>query len=444
MKINFSFYKIKNIVKKIRTNHLIKKSILYIFFNALNGAIPFFLLPVLTTYLSPAEYGAVSLFQTTLLFIIPVIGLSMGFNIDRLFFKVSKAELAISIGNMIYILVSMVLISTILLFVSFNFSNLIFIGLPIEWLIIIPTIAGFSAINNFNLILLRNNDFVKSFGFWQVGLTFLNLGLSLVFVVTLSFGWQGRALGIAIATCFVGIFSLLKMIRLDYIDFKYKTNEIKEILKLCLPLLLQGFGTFIIFQSNIYFINGILGKSEVGIYSVASAFAAMMGIFQDAISKTISPWFYKNLNLATNDLKQKIFKMNMLINFVLFITAFLTYFVSKILIIFMTNIKFHSAISLVLILAMASAFNGMYKISSVYFIHLFRTKLLSILTSITAVVSVILNYILISKMGNLGAAYALCSSLFLQFILVLFFSQKIYPLPIKEVFYSFIYRIKSK
>jgi O-antigen/teichoic acid export membrane protein len=412
-------------------------------FNALNGAVPFLLLPVLTRYLSPAEYGTVSLFQTTLLFIVPLVGLSMGFNIDRLFFKLSKAKLAVSIGNMIFLLGAMAILSTFIIYGCTFFSNLQFTGLPKAWLLIIPIVAGFSTLNQFNLIILRNNDIVGKFGIWQIGFTVLNLGLSLVLVITFSLGWEGRSLGIILANFLVGVLSLYNMYLHGYVSFVLKKDEIIDILKLCLPLLLQGMGVFIIFQSNRYFINEMLGKSAVGLYSVAAAFAAIMGIFQDALAKTMNPWFYKNLSATTPSIKLKIVKMNIVVNLFLISFAFIIYWVSKLLIQYIVDKEYRSAITLVLILSIASAFNGMYKLSSIYFIHLSKTKLLSFLTAATAIISIVLNYFLIKEFGVIGACYSLCISLFIQFLLTFIFAQRIYPLPIGSVINSFIQRLEG-
>ena len=431
-----------NLLQKLKANPLVKKSIFYMFFNALNGAIPFFLLPVLTYYLSPDEYGTVSLFQTTLMFIVPLVGLSMGFNIDRLFFKISKEELSVTMANMLYILIAMTAMFSLLIFVSSFFSEFKFIGLPFKWLILIPLLASFSNVNAFNLIILRNIEEIGKFGFFQVGLTFVNLSLSILFVVSLTYGWQGRATGIGFATVLFGLLSLWNIYKMGYVKFIYSKEEVKSILYFTLPLLFQGLGTFVIFQSNRYFINGMESKFAVGIFSIAYAFAALMGIFQDALAKTINPWFYKNLNSVTENFKAKLLKMNFGLNLLLIVITFIIYFVATILIRFMTEEKYHSAISLVFLLTLGLAFNGMYKFSSVYFIHLLKTKLLSYLTGITAVISILLNYVFIKAMGLEGAAYAFCISLFVQFILTYMYAQKIYPLPVKEVVFLYVKNIQ--
>lgn len=426
------------VLKNILRNPLVKKSGLYIFFNGLNGGIPFILLPILTKFLSTSEYGTITLFQTTLSFMIPLVGLSMGFNIDRLFFRESKEKLAVVVGNMLVILFLTVSICTTLILIISTFSDFHFVGIPFKWLVVIPLLSGFTAVNEYNLILLRNNDRAGEYGFWQVGLTLINFGLSLLFVISLSMGWEGRAWAIAIAISTVGTFNLYKMIRQRYVVFFISNREIKDILKLGIPMLLQGIGVFIIFQSNSYFINALAGKDLVGIFSVAAAFAAIMGIFQDALAKAINPWFYKNLNASEQNIKIKIVKMNVIINFILIVFAFLVYFISKFLIVYMVDKSYHSAISLVLFLALASSFNGMYKISSVYFIHFSKTKVLSVLTFLVAVVSILANWSFINYFGVKGAAYAMLLCMFLHYVITAWYANKIYNLPLKNVLISFI------
>lgn len=427
-----------------KINAIVRKTITYMFFNALNGLIPFMLLPILTSYLVPADYGKVSLFQTSLQFAIPMVSLSMGFNIDRLFFKVDKERLAHTIGNMLFLLFAMVIAVTVLIGIINQFDLLSFTGLSGIWLLLIPIVVGFTSLNSFNLIILRNLDNAKSYGFWQITLTALNLGLSLLFVIALSYGWEGRALGLVLATILIGILSLYNMYKMNYIKFVFDKNEFLDILKLCFPLLLQGFGVFAIFQSNTYLINIYIGTAAVGIYSVATAFSGIMGIAQDAIVKTINPWFYKNLNDITHESKIKIVKMNILIFLSFIVLAFLIYFASIILIKLMININYQEAISLVLLLSLALAFNGMYKISSVYFIHLSKTKLLSNLTGITAVVSVLLNVFLIKNYNVQGASLALFLGLSFQAIITSVVAQRIFPLPYREVIRTYSTLLISK
>ncbi|MCA6417299.1 MAG: oligosaccharide flippase family protein, partial [Cytophagales bacterium] len=57
-------------------SNLLKSSFVFTASNALNSAIPFLLIPVLTRYLSPSDYGIVSIFQVVATMLISFAGLN--------------------------------------------------------------------------------------------------------------------------------------------------------------------------------------------------------------------------------------------------------------------------------------------------------------------------------------------------------------------------------
>ena len=56
---------IKKFFKFLNSFKLLKTATAYVFFSGLNGLVPFLLLPIITNYLNPEEYGIANLFQTT-------------------------------------------------------------------------------------------------------------------------------------------------------------------------------------------------------------------------------------------------------------------------------------------------------------------------------------------------------------------------------------------
>jgi O-antigen/teichoic acid export membrane protein len=439
----------KTIFIKFLKNKLFKRSFLFVFFSGLNGLIPFLLLPIITNYLNPQEFGVASLFQTTLLFIIPLVGLSMGFNIDKLFFKVNKNKLAISIGNMLVILFFMILIFTFLIFICSLFTSLSFTGIPVFWLLIIPTVSGFAAINEYNLILLRNQNKVMDFGFWQIGLTILNMSLSLFLIIFMMRGWEGRAEGIVLSIFTVSFLSLYNIRKMGFLSFDINSDEIKAILKLCIPLLLHGLGTFAIFQSNRYFINIHLNEAAVGVFSVAVSFSALMGIIKDGLSRTLNPWFYENFN-NNSDLKNfkiQIVRINIAVFLILiFLTFLITLFANFVILNFIDS-EYHSAISYVFILTLSMAIYAIYGISFSYFIHFSKTKLLSSITLCSALIGLFLNYFLTMYYGISGASYALFITMIFQLLLLYYYKSKFFPVPFITIlindFYKFVLNRKD-
>ena len=90
----------------IFTHALFRNSLTYITSNVIYFAVPFFLLPVLTRYLSPADYGIVATFQVLLTCAMMFVGLDSVGAAGVNFFKIKREEIAVYTGNVIYILLA--------------------------------------------------------------------------------------------------------------------------------------------------------------------------------------------------------------------------------------------------------------------------------------------------------------------------------------------------
>lgn len=416
-------------IKNLFSISLIKDSFIYTVFNGINGLIPFILLPVLTSYLTPDEYGIVTLYKTNILLIYPFIGLSMGYYIDKNYFKVSKDYLAKQIGNVLIIQVFLFLLFTVLFFLISLFYDLSFIGFQTHWLFIIPLVCFLFSFNEYNLIILRNQSKSLSYGYWQILHTIINLSLSLFFIISLSYGWEGRALGIVIAQVVMGFASLKRMNNLGFIKVQFDKNEIIEILSLCLPLVLHGLGTYIIFQSNFYFIKMNIGLTAVGIFSVACAFSSIMGMIKDGLAKAINPWIYKNLNVSSDIslFKIKITKLFAVLSLALIVLNIILTLFSKLVIRYFLDEKYIEASNLVSILITSISLYVLYGILCSFFVHFSKTSLLSKITVFTALISLGLNYFLSLKFGLIGSCYALLIAMMFQLITTFYFCTNFFP-----------------
>ena len=100
---------------------LIGNTAIYLFSNILNAAIPFFLLPILTRYLTPAEYGVVGMFQMVLAIFAAFTGLSVHGAANRKYFDRDEG---LDLSAFIASCVQIVIFSTlIVLFGVFMFSR---------------------------------------------------------------------------------------------------------------------------------------------------------------------------------------------------------------------------------------------------------------------------------------------------------------------------------
>lgn len=94
----------KSVIKKIFSSTLVKSSGIYAITNILNSAIPFFLLPILTRYLTPEEYGLVAMIGVLVGLTSPFVGINTHGAITRKYYDRDSIKFTEYVGNCLFIL----------------------------------------------------------------------------------------------------------------------------------------------------------------------------------------------------------------------------------------------------------------------------------------------------------------------------------------------------
>lgn len=416
-----------NVLKVLKRN-LFQGFAIYFGSSVINKAIPFLLLPILTRYLSTEEYGILAIYQVMISFGMPIVGMNMHTNVDRNFFSKSKEFLAKITFNLFLVLTAtstlfLLLISFYLLLGGPKFS------IPDRWIYVLPLIAFTNMVNTFNLTILRNRKRATEFGFFEILRTVVDLSLTIILIVIYAYGWEGRATGILIGSLLIGILSFFRIWQSGYLFFEIDTDQIKEILKISLPLIPHALGGVIITLGDRIFIDQMVSTSAVGIYTVGYQFGMIMTLVVMAFNKTWSPWMYELLAEEKKENKITIVKATYLISVGFIILALAVTGISYFLLPFMTAEEYHGGVVFVIWIAMGYAFNGMYTLVFPYGVHVGKTSFLGITTFIAAIVNLVANYYLIGINGSLGAAQATLISYVIMFVSVWWYSNKLYPMP---------------
>ena len=407
---------------------VIKSSIIYLGSSILNKAIPFLLLPILTKYLSPEEYGVLSIFQLMISFFTAFVGMAIHTNVSKNFFKYSKNQTSLMIGNILMILSLTTLIYFIItLGVSFCYQKIF--SVPSNWVVIIPLLSFMFMINTINLTILRNQEKAVLFGVYEVANTAVNMGVTILLLLMYHYGWYARAGGIIVAYTLFFIISLLHMRKNGFIILQYDRKEVRKILKLSIPLIPHVVGGIIITLSDRFFIERMVSLEMVGIYSVGYMFGMVVILFTDAFLKAWSPWFYKMLSNADNTKKLKIVKYSYLYILATFIIAFGISIFAKFIIPYVVDVRYAGAEVYVFWIAIGYAVHGVYKIFFPYLVHISKTAFLGISTVIAALLNLIFNYFLIKEFGAIGAAYATVLSFIVSASLVFWYQNKHFKMP---------------
>jgi len=407
---------------------LFKNTFTYAGSNVINKAIPFFLLPIMTRYLTPTDYGIMATFNILLAVMVVFVGLNMHGAIGVNFFKLNKEELKEYVGNVFFILFSsFVLVFTIVYFLKLPIS--IFTKIPGNWILIAVIVVLFSFISAVNSCLWQVEQMPLPYGLFQISRTILNVGLSLIFVVILTWGWRGRLLGAIIASIIFGLLSIFILFKRKYINITFNKKYIRDALSFGIPLIPASLGGWIITGIDRIFINSMVGVAETGIYSVGYQVGMIIGLLAQSFNLAWSPFLFEKLKENKYSTKVKIVKFTYLYYICIIILALCLSFIAPYFLKIFVGKNFHSAYKYVFWIALGYAFNGMRYMIVNYIYYVKKTYISAWVPFFCAGINIILNYILIKANGAIGAAQATTITFFIYFIAQWIISARVYKMP---------------
>ncbi|MGR5112128.1 lipopolysaccharide biosynthesis protein [Vibrio jasicida] len=408
-----------------------KNTYVYLFSNILNAAIPFILLPILTRYLSPDEYGQIAMFQTMLTGIGAFIGLNTVGAANRKFYddNLSLNETRMFNGSCLQILIFTLFIATVAVMVAEGFlAN--FLSIPSEWLYLALLVSSCTFLINFRLGQWQVRKSATKYGLLQVGNSILNMSLTLILIVFYAEGAKGRIdalLYAGVMSATIAIFLLYKdqLVSLRSIN----KDHIKEALNFGMPLVPHVFGAFLLTAADRFVINDRLGLADAGIYMVAVQVSMALTIVFDAINKAYVPWLFERLK--RNDEKEKlVIVKNTYIYFlcVLFLAA-LSFIIGPVMITLVVGEEYQAAGRIIGWLCLGQVFGGMYLMVTNYIFYAKKTGRLSLVTIGSGLLNLLTMLVLVNYLGIEGAAISFALSKMVQFLLTWLLASKSTPMP---------------
>ena len=407
---------------------ILKNLLIYFSTSITSKAAPYLLLPFLTSYLEPTEFGKLSIFLVVYSLYVALIGMSMQANITKNFFNKSKFELSLIIGNIFFILIATTIFYFVIILII-TFVNKYFFSIPTYYLLIGPIIALLTMINQIYLSILQIKGRAYIFGALEMANTFLITIITLIFLIYIKTGWVSQVIGIFASNLFICFISIIYLFKQDYLCLKFDKSIITKILKFSIPLIPHVLGGLIIVVSDRFFIEKIVGIEAVAIYSVAYSFGLLVSLFTDSFVKAWSPWFHKQLTNLTTKKKFLIVKLTYVYVVSVFIVAYLISLISKNILPIIIDSRYADAVNYIWWIGLGYAFHGIYKIFYHYLLHINKTMFLALSTSLAAIINLLLNYFFVNMYGEIGAAYATAIAFFIGAILVFEYQRRNFTMP---------------
>jgi len=403
---------------------------MYTFAASFNAAIAFTLLPILTKYLSPYDYGIVETFVAITGCLGNIIIVGGNTLLTKEYYNFKRKKRNEYIGNILGVICLSALFLFLFLF-SFRtfFSNLIKIS---HTIIILSIIISFTnVITTMLLSLLQIEKEAKKWALLVNLKSVLNIFISLFFIVVLCWKWQGRIAGISISSIF-SFFIALIIFKKKNITIIFPVKYGRIILKMGLPLVLAQIGGWINAALDRVMINNLLDVESTGIYSVGYRFGMIIMLISVAFGRAWSPFFYENIPKKNSQINLKIVKVTYIYIVSLFIISICWGWLGKYILYFIVNKNYFEASHFIMLISLAYWVSGVGGMFGGYIIFKGGMLIYSGITCVSAISNIILNYFLLQKIGLIGAAWATFISFGIATGLTIIIGTKYHKMPWRE------------
>jgi len=409
-------------IKDIFKSKSFKDTIVYVSSIGINKLSSFAFLPILAFFLLPADIGAFTLFRTSYLFIMPLVSLQVASIISRDYFTAEKSAFKTEYFSSIVLaaLVTMGCIVVLLVLALFD-ARAINLPAPIIWLI--PLVSFFYFVNTLLLTYMRVARRALEYGV----IDFIRVFGEYLFVLLLIFfcgkNYIYAIIGVVIANFFSFIFSFYRASKVLVFDFKIKWDTVSYLFKQALPLVPHAIGGIIINSSDKYVVDYILGKEQLGVYSLAYNFGMAINIVVSTVGMLYTPWLYSQLSAKVVN-KQRIKKViYLLFGAIAVLSGILLVTVN--LLSGWVNIGDYGAIyHIVPFIVVGYTFFGFYSLLYPILIYYKKNFGLSKITFSIGLLSTVITYFFTLSWGILGAAIATTISFIMLFLVVFWSSNK--------------------
>lgn len=402
--------------------------------SVISRLVGFLLIPIFTKFLSPEDYGIMTLLGFYTLFYSPISHLGLQGAMFRFvgFSKSIKNQNEYLKTALISTIFISIILSTLAFFSIEKISILLFQNKNFENLILLTIVSSFfMSISQMFYSFLRVNRKVKLIFNLSVANLIFSVLLNIYLIVYLKLGLTGAIYAILSSSlfsfCLVCFFVNIKW------NLKIKIDKLIEMAKYGLPNVPSYLQQICMVSFGQYFLGRFYSAESLGLYAIAWKFCLplqlMMSIMNNAW-KAFKFDLYKR-NKDDSNLIFSYFPI-MLIFIYSIIFLIIALWGGEFLILF-TEIRYHSASKYVAILALIPLFNAMYLSFGSYVAFGKTQRLQPLIAFFGLSITVVLSLILIPNYSILGVGISTASGWLLMTVGAYFYGQSLFKVDFKII-----------
>ena len=411
----------------------------------------YLLVPLHVVQFTTDQYGVITEMYAYVAFLVVLLTYGM----ETAYFRFSNKEGGDRVHVFNMSLISIFISSAIFILVSVFFNQPIADWLKYpnhsEYVTWFAMIVGLDAISSIPMAKLRALDRAKTFALINLSNVAINIGLNLFFIAYCMPAYQNGESNVLIDTFYspdigVGyvfisnlIASIIKFLLLIPFmimrQFHFDRGLLKKMLIYAIPLLIAGLAGIVnetldrVLLKRILYdeLGGVATLSQLGIYGACYKVSIIISLFIQAFRYAAEPFFFSYSK--EKDSKQTYAKI---MNY--FVVVCATIFLSVLLYMdfikyFIPNQDYWVGLKVVPILLLGNICLGIYYNQSIWYKMTDKTYMGAYIAIMGAVITIVLNIVLIPVMGYMGSAWTTLICYGAMVIVSYILGHKYYPIP---------------
>lgn len=402
-------------------------SAIYTLSNIVNKAIPFLLLPFIVSTISVTQYGQYSLFITLEMLLLPFISMNLHGALEVHFFDKIELNLKTYISGLVALeTTALVVFFLILLVLPGGISQIAGVDRGLLFFTIFSAFC--SSIVQIVYSHLRVQKKSYYYGILLSLQSFVLFG-SLLISVSINPSINFLVYARAFTSLVFLFFSIYYFIKNDFITLKIDFSSIKKALKFSLPSIPHTLSAFIFVASDRFQIEHFLGSKQVGLFSAVIQISSVISVLGASFGIAWSPWLFEQLRKEDLSVNRRVVKLSYLLMIACIIASIIFVIAIPYVGRWFLPTTYHSSFYLIKYFAFGYTFQCLYFIVVPYLYISQKTSRLSLNSFIAAVISVVVNFIFLSKYGLVVAGIANAISWMVLFLITFIMSSKMYKMP---------------
>jgi O-antigen/teichoic acid export membrane protein len=321
------------------------------------------------------------------------------------------------------------------------------IGVDVQYVTYIIWILAFDALVIIPFSKLRANQRPLLYAGIKIGNVAVNLGLNLFFLIYLpkmaqsnpdsfvsSLYFEDFQVGYIFVSNIVASLLTLIVLLPNYFHVKWHFDFQlwKKMMRYGFPIMIAGIAFAINDQFDKILLQHMLpsdiAEAEVGIYSACYKLGLFMVLFRTAYTLGIEPFFFSHAS-SENASQTYATITKYFVIFGSLMTLFVIVFADILKLFMIRDSSYWDAMGVVPLIILANFFLGIYTNLSVWYKLTNQTHIGAYISIIGAIITLVLNYLLIPKISYYGSAIATIAAYGSMMLISYLLGKKYYPIP---------------